>query len=159
MKKKKETHQIQDGDATVTTGAASAIFRTVWSTCWTVNCHVTNKFGLGQQWICQRYRPQIAHSSIKGPNIPSSIFKLPRSNVKSRKLVLEEKTDFASIGTIDSVSAPMSCSLSLKWHKPSIPMLFFWIQPIMYHLIYELSWNIILASGEWYTGFSSTWKF
>ena len=28
MKKKKETHQIQDGDATVTTGAASAIF--IW---------------------------------------------------------------------------------------------------------------------------------
>jgi len=33
MKKQKETHRIQDGDATVTTGAASAIFRTIWSTC------------------------------------------------------------------------------------------------------------------------------
>ena len=33
MKKQKETHRIEDGEATVTTGAASAIFRTVWSTC------------------------------------------------------------------------------------------------------------------------------
>ena len=33
MKKQKENHRIQDGDAIVTTGVASAIFRTVWSTC------------------------------------------------------------------------------------------------------------------------------